>query len=212
MNNIQDFIAPKLVKFLLSLTFLIFGVFAFSKTLNASEGTAELRSVTDRNYRCFVTSILNESQTYKMLFTCRDLIYPPEPDKFAYMAWGTPIEGNNPVRFGELGKGKASFETRSAFSDIYVTIEKDGGVRKPEGQTVMRGSVEPIEFLGNGTSFTPTKAPQVTKTPTATQNEPSVGQKLLTTFSRVVLVIFIVIIVIVGVVIFLSRIRRPYSS
>ena len=215
MNKLwASFGLVKSSKFLLLLTLFVFGLLAFAKTSYASEGTVEIRSVTDLNYRCFATSILTESETYKILFTCRDLIYPPAIDKFAYIAWGSTLEGNGPVRFGELGKGKASFETKKAFWEIFITVERNNNIQKPEGETVMRGNVNPIAFLGSReeNSIVPTISPTETKNSTANQSASGVGQKVIPTLGRAALIIFIVIIVIIVIAIAFSRTRKPYSS
>jgi hypothetical protein len=196
-----------------SLAVLALGLFAFSKPALASEGTAELRSLTDKNYSCFATSILTESGAYKILITCRDLIYPPEVDKFAYVAWGTPLEGEKPIRLGELEKGKASFQANKAFSEIFVTVETNGNINKPSGQTVMRGVVNPIAFSGGGGEAitTPTISTTATVTPTTNQDASSLGEKLKPTLGRVFLVIFIVFLVIIVLAVVFSRARKPYS-
>jgi len=185
---------------------MICGIFLFSKTSFASEGTVQLNSITDKSYRCFAASILMENETYKLTVTCRDLIYPPQPDLFAYMVWGTPLDGDTSIKFGELGKGKASFETRTSFSNLFVTIEKNNSARKPEGQVVMRGAVEPITFLNGGTISTPTEVPAIQKV--ETEKVQTTGQKLLSTLGRTALVIFLAIVVAIVFVIFLTRSRR----
>jgi hypothetical protein len=204
----------KILGFIASLIILTFGLFAFSKAAYASEGTAELRSLTDKSYRCFASSILTEAETYKVLITCRDLIYPPEVDKFAYVAWGTPLQGENPIRLGELGKGKASFQTKKAFSEIFVTVETSSTIKKPSGPTVMRGAVNPIAFSGSGETIseTPAASPTVTATPITDQNVTNLGQKLKPSLGRVLLIVFIVFLVIIVIAFVFSRARRPYSS
>lgn len=196
----------KFRKYLLSILPLICGLFLFSKSSLASEGTVELRSVTDKPYSCFATSVLMEYETYKVIVTCRNLLYPPQVNLFAYMMWGTPLEGNNPVRFGELGKGKASFDVREGFTNLFVTTEKNSNALKPEGEVVMRGTVESITFLDGQTISTPTETPAAKEM--QTEEVQTVGQKLLLTLRRAALVILVVLVVVIGSVIILSRSRR----
>lgn len=197
----------KILKYYFCVSFFIIGLFLLAKTTFASEGTVELRSTTDKDYRCFAASLLMENASYKVIVSCRDLIYPPQPDLFTYIIWATPLDEGNPVKFGELGIGKASFETKESFSNLFVTTERNRGVRRPEGQVVMRGSVESITFLDRPT--TPTPTPSTTEQ----EGEPAkaeltTGQKLTLALRRAGLVIFLALAATVGLVFILTRPKR----
>src|SRR3989344_9373209 len=180
----------KIVKYSFVIISFIVGLFLLAKTSYASEGLVEIRSETDKDYRCFAASLLQANASYRVIISCRDLIYPPQPDLFTYIIWATPLDGGNPVKFGELGIGKASFETKVAFSNLFVTTERNRGVKRPEGQVVMRGSVESISFLDNPTTPTPTlSVPEGEKEPT--QEKLTTGQKLSLALRRAGLVIFL---------------------
>ena len=208
MRNLCKNIAiMKIFKYNLCVILLIAGLFLLAKTSFASEGLVELRSATDKDYRCFAASLLQANASYRVIVSCRDLIYPPQPDLFTYIIWATPLDGGNPVKFGELGIGKASFETKESFSNLFVTTERNRGVRRPEGQIVMRGSVESINFLDNPTTPTPTlSVPEGEKEPA--QEELTTGQKLSLALRRAGLVIFLALAATVGLVFILTRPKR----
>lgn len=208
MRNLCKNIAiMKILKYYFCVSFFIIGFFLLAKTSFASEGTVELRSTTDKDYRCFAASLLMENASYRVIVSCRDLIYPPQPDLFTYIIWATPLDGGNPVKFGELGIGKASFETKEAFSNLFVTTERNRGARRPEGQVVMRGTVESISFLDRPTTPTPTPSvPEGEKEPA--QEELTTGQKLALALKRAGLVIFLALAATVGLVFILTRPKR----
>jgi len=137
-------------KFLATLFFLTLVALLSARPLRASEGTAELTSTKGEPMRCHATSVLMKDFNYKIVVSCRDLIYPPKPDIFNYMLWVQPEEGNKPERLGELGVGKAEFKTETKFSALFVTLEKSDRPRTPEGERVLEGSIQTINFLDEG--------------------------------------------------------------
>jgi len=140
------------VAFLLSFATLS----ALPKLSHASEGTTEVRSITNEDYRCFASSLLLLNKDYKILVSCRDLIYPPEPNVYSYVMWGTKVDATDTVKLGELGVGKAEFTTKEAFSNLFVTVEPNPRTRAPTGNVVMQGTIEPLAFLDRPISPTPT--------------------------------------------------------
>ena len=192
-------------KFTIYIFAFIVSLFLFSKVANASEGTVELRSTNNNDYRCFAASLLMPNTNYNIIVSCRDLLYPPQPDLFTYIMWAQPLEGANPAKLGELGIGKAIFETRVAFSNLYVTTEKNRGVRRPEGQIVMRGNVQSVSFLDRPETPTPTQ--------TITEEEPvqeelTTGQKLSLALKRAGIVILLALAATIGLVFVLTRPKR----
>jgi len=188
-----------IVTFLLTLVALL-----SAKPLRASEGTAELTSTKGEPMRCHATSVLMEDFNYKIVVSCRDLIYPPKPDVFNYMLWVQPEEGNNPERLGELGVGKAEFKTETKFSMLFVTLEKSVRPRTPEGERILEGSVQAIKFLDEGTDgrIVPKDIPdrlEVTPTPTPRPAARNIVTRILGTgliiLAVVVAVIFVVYLV-----------------
>lgn len=146
----------KLLKISLLFVLLTLSLFLGVDKVYAAEGTTELRSTNNQSYRCFAASLLMENSRYKIIVSCRDLIYPPQPDLFNYVIWATPIEGKRAIKLGELGVGKANFEIKDAFSNLFVTTEKDKNTKIPKGDIVMKGNTQSISFLDKPTSPTPT--------------------------------------------------------
>lgn len=193
---------------IISLVFLI-GAFGAAKPSLASEGTVELRSTTDQDYRCFVASLLMENSRYKVLVSCRDLIYPPQPDLFTYIMWVTPLGGTRATKLGELGVGKADFETKDAFSNLYVTTEENRNARTPSGQVVMSGNVQRISFLDRPTTPTPTpggaaeeeeKPEEIVKV-----EQLSAKEKLVLAVKRAGIIVFLGLVAVIGLVFVLTR-------
>jgi len=84
-------------------------------------------------------------QDYKILVSCRDILYPGGTEVFHYVAWAQ--NNGNSTRLGELGLGKVEFETGNAFSSIIVTKESSSRPRNPQGTIVMRGNRQGITLL-----------------------------------------------------------------
>ncbi|MBI4100512.1 anti-sigma factor [Candidatus Microgenomates bacterium] len=173
----------------------------------ASEGKVELRSNTGQNDRCLVTSTFMKELNYTLLVNCRDLTYPPAPDKLAYVLWSIPVSGNKPEKIGELGLGKAEFKTKNAFSTLFVTKEVSLNVQNPSEPVVLQGRVETIDFLGAPTSPTPT--PIITS-PTPSSIATGGGQ-LISTIRRIATIflisLFVIIIFAAAIIITLRRSR-----
>lgn len=150
----------KSLKILTSALFITLALFIFSTPTHASEGTAELKSTTDNQTRCFVTSIRTQDFNFKVVVSCRDLVYPTDQGGFAYILWATPKAGGSPLKLGALGLGKAIFKSKKAFTQLYVTSERDAKVKKPSNNIVAKGIIKPIDIL-------------VTKNPTPFQEEPA---------------------------------------
>lgn len=96
---------------------------------------------------------------------------------FSYVVWAVPSEGGNPIRLGSVGLGKQQFQTREAFSSIYITKEPSSNPRTPQGQIVMQGSGNRIELL-DGPAPTPSSEELGTPTPTPipTPRSTSIGR------------------------------------
>src|SRR4030067_2211897 len=91
---------------LLIITFLTSITLKFAKPIKATEGTIKIYSTTNYSYRCFAASIQMMNLQYKILLTCRDLLYPAGEDIFTYMAWATPVTGDKAIKLGQLGVGR----------------------------------------------------------------------------------------------------------
>ncbi len=126
--------------------------------------------------------------------------------------WASPTGSSKPVKLGSLGVGKASFEIRDPFSNLFVTIEQNKNARSPSSQIVMRGSVEGITFLDKPT--TPTPTPEETTdeaVDTEEAAEPqqlSTREKLLQAVKRAGLIIFLGLVTIAGLVFVLTRPKK----
>lgn len=116
---------------------------------NASEGFFELENQIGTSARCYITSGLMENAKFSLLTLCRDILYPGGTEVFTYIAWANPLDGNrpNPIKLGELGRGKKLFTSSRPFNMIYVTKELDSRAREPSGQVVMQGGLQTIPFL-----------------------------------------------------------------
>jgi hypothetical protein len=113
-----------------------------------------------KDYRCFVVSLGMQNLEYRIPFACRDLLYPAGENIFTYIMWATPLEGDNPIKLGSLGLGKGEFKTKTPFSSLFVTTEKNSKTKIPTGVVVMRGIVEPIAFLEKPPAPTLTESPR----------------------------------------------------
>jgi len=154
--------------------------------VEATEGIVELQSTTGERTRCFAVSILMEDYRYRVVVSCRDLIYPSEPDVFNYVLWGAPIEGSGAVKFGELNYGKVEFKVRDAFGGLYVTKER-GNPRNPEGEVVMRGNVRLINFLDGSRTPDQTDTFGDEMSPTPTPIETPTGRSTLVRRLQIIL-------------------------
>jgi len=206
----------KFIKFLLFILFFTLSLFISTNKIIASEGTAELRSTNNQSYRCFVASLLMENSRYKIIVSCRDLIYPPRSDLFNYVIWATPIDGNKSIKLGELGVGKANFEIKNAFSNLFVTTEQDKNTRVPKGEIVMNGNVQSISFLDKPTSPTPTpeKSDSNEKASrdqdqkeevTIPTQELTTRERLVEALKRAGIVVFFGLVALVGLIFVLTR-------
>lgn len=196
------------LKLLAAAIFLFLIALVVPTSTGASEGITELASTNERDYRCFATSFLMENSQYKVLIGCRNLIYPPQEDLFNYVVWATSTEDGSPQRLGELGVGKAEFNTKAKFSSLFVTTESNARARSPEGATVMRGAVQQITFLEDDTTPTPTpeNGEVVDEVEELQQEEgPSTKDRLLQGLKRAGLVSILALVAVIGLVFVITR-------
>ena len=187
----------------------------FPKNTSASEGTIELRGTGVEPYRCYATSIRMLEPEYRILFTCKFILYPAEEDVFNYAVWASPIEGTKPVRLGFIGQGRGEFKTKIQFSSLFVTTEPTKEVKTPTGRVVMKGNVEPITFLEEVKEYEPTptlsdeKRTNLTPTVTGQQETATVStkDKILTAFKRAGVAAVVAIIALVGLIFVITRSR-----
>ncbi len=194
----------------------------------ASDGIIELTSTMGKDYRCFVVSLGMQNLEYRIPFACRDLLYPAGENIFTYIVWATPIEGDAPIKLGSLGLGKGEFKTKTPFSNLFVTTEKNSKTKIPTGVVVMRGTVEPIAFLEKPPAPTLTQSPE--KEPDDSVDEVSdeeqageperadetttefkslsTKEKLLSALKRAGTAALIALVAVVGVIFLISRKRK----
>lgn len=193
---------------------LLIGVLT-TTNVKASEGLIELRSTTGESYRCFAASIGAGGQ-FRVPITCRDLIYPIEPGINHYVLWANRVDGGNNIKFGRLEFGQKNFNTNQSFSSMFVTAERNGDVRQPEGRVVMQGNVQPITFLDRPT--TPTPVPETQTIDEEAGNGEAVDKdeiveelttrdKLITGLKRAGIVAFFALIALVGLIFVITRSR-----
>jgi len=191
-------------KKLLTALFSALIVLFFSATrTHASEGTFELRSTGAEDTRCFVASLLMQDFNFRILVSCRDLIYPAGDDIFSYMLWATPKEGGAPIKLGQLAYGKAEFRTNKAFTNLFVTTERNANTKTPSSNVVMRGTLHSITFLERPT--TPTPAPPGQEGQEAEAQTLSTRERLVAGLKRAGLVSLIALVAVIGLVFVVTR-------
>lgn len=181
----------------------------------ASEGIFELRATTNENYRCFVVSLQNQNNQFQILVSCRDLIYPAEGDIFSYILWARPVDGDGPVKLGPLEFGKVQFKVDRAFSNLFVTTEQEKRTREPQGNLVMTGSLQPIEFLERPASPTPTPEEDgengeevVEVAPEEeVQEQMSTKEKLIVGLKRAGIIAGFALVALIGLIFVITRMR-----
>lgn len=200
MNKIQKITTALFI----SLTALLL----LSKVTFASEGLYEMESTNENDYRCFAVSIQLLDLSYRVVITCRDLLYPAGDDIFTYTLWKAPEDGDDPEKLGELGFGRAEFKTKGAFSTLFVTTEKSKKAKSPEGPVVMRGDAERIAFLDKEEEE---EEEEITDGEETTEDEavlsptPSARDRLIQGIKRAGLVAVLAIAAIIGLIFVLTR-------
>lgn len=183
-------------------------------SVSASEGTLELNSTGNEPYRCWASSVRMLEPEYRILFTCKFILYPAEENVFNYVVWSTPLDGKKAVKLGLIGQGRGEFKTKIAFSDLFVTTEISKDVRTPEGRVVMRGNVSPIQFLEEAKEYEPTPTTsqviidkKVTPGVTQDATTQTTKEKLFTAFKRAGVAALVAIVALVGLIFVITRSR-----
>lgn len=185
------------------------GMLLFAKKSTASEGTVELVSTTDVDYRCFVASIRMQGGQFRMPFSCRNIEYPVDDNVFYYIMWANPVNGGDPVKLGELNRGKGEFRKNTVFSSLFVTTENKRDVRQPQGEVVMRGDIQPINFLIEAPEPTPTpeETPPEEQPEEEQPQEMSTRDKLFLALRRAGIAALLALVTLVGLVFVITRSR-----
>lgn len=180
----------------------------------ASEGTLELKSTGNEPYRCYAASIRMLEPEYRILFTCKFILYPAEENVFNYVVWAAPLDGKKAVKLGLIGQGRGEYKTKTAFSSLFVTTELSKDAKTPTGRVVMRGNVSPIQFLEEAREYepTPTTSQVISDknvTPSITQDATTqtTKEKLLTAFKRAGVAALVAIVALVGLIFVITRSR-----
>ena len=197
----------KYVKFLTTLS-VLFAISNFlgSREIEASEGYVELKSTLGEKSRCYAASVLMRDLNYNIVLSCRDIIYPGNPNEFNYLVWASPKTGGLPIKLGELGVGKAFFRTPIEFTSLYVTREKDVKAASPSQNVALGGVVQPITFLEGTYTPQPTTANQESEGGEKfTPPTPSTQESILASLKKAGLIFGSVIVLIVLVVIITRR-------
>lgn len=199
----------KLLSFFTSIVIL----FLVSSSAYASEGTYELRSTDSNKYKCFAASLQMQNLSYKVIFSCRNIVFPVDETIYSYILWTNPQDGSKAVKLGSIGLGRGEFLTKVGFSSLFITAEQNPGVKEPTGKVVMKGSIKPITFLEKDVvsetkttdKDTDTSEDETTPTPEAQQS--SVRDRLLTGLKRAGLASGLALVAILGLVFVLTRPR-----
>lgn len=197
---------------LLILFAFITSFFYFAKQTIASEGTAELVSITNEPTKCYAASLRMQNLEYRILYSCRYLIYPVDETIFNYVMWATPKDGSKTIKLGTLGLGKGEFKTKTPFTALFVTTESKKDTKTPTGQVVLRGNVEPIKFLEE--ELTPTPTPSEEEEQATESEAEEETTKAMTTKDKLVLALkragiaaLFALVALIGVIFVVSRSR-----
>ncbi|HJZ06277.1 hypothetical protein A2634_02395 [Candidatus Amesbacteria bacterium RIFCSPHIGHO2_01_FULL_48_32] len=148
--------------------------------VGASEGTADIFSLRGRRERCFLASVLMPSGNYKVIMSCRDMIFPPEQFVYGYAVWINPVEGGDPIKLGSLGVGKGEYGTKKAFSSVYISEDRPivrEGTRKIFPPALMQGEMKPLNIWASDVIAEPTATPGPTVVPTLGEGERPADQE-----------------------------------
>ena len=128
-------------------------IFSFStKRASASKGEFELVNTVGGEARCYALSTLLSTAQYHVLVTCRNLIYPADENNSQYILWSR--NAGDVVKLGSLAQGEVFFNTKTPFSQLFVTLEPNDKIKEPGNRTVMFGTVKDVPFLqGLSTPF-----------------------------------------------------------
>lgn len=185
----------------------------FTGKAYASEGLVELESQTDEPSRCFAASLRMQSSEYRILFSCRYIIYPVDENIFNYVMWANPVDGGKTIKLGALGLGKGEFKTKTPFDSLFVTTESKKDTKIPTGNVVMSGDVESIEFLGSETTPTPTPDPDAADELTGDEEELeevqqlTTREKLVLALKRAGIAALFALVALIGIIFVVSRSR-----
>lgn len=190
-----------------------------TSTAFASEGYIEMLSTLGEDTRCRVDSHLMQDNNYKILISCRELIYPATSEVTTYVVWATPTGGGKTFKLGSLDYGRKEYSTKTSFSNIFVTSEKKVG-STPTGPVILRGNVEAYTFLQRPVTPTPTeKVSQAqdqqigdnTSTSSAVQDTTnqnlSTKEKLLAAFKKAGLAAVLALVALVGLIFVVTKSR-----
>lgn len=201
-------------KILITLVFALGLLAGSARGAFASEGLFEMRNRIGTDARCFAASVLMQDQQYRVVISCRDILYPGGTEVFSYVVWATPTDGKNAFRLGTLGLGKVEFKTKTAFTNLFVTKEPDDRPKSPTGQLIMDGSRQIISMLdgagatnsGTGTSNKPNELmSEPTPTPTASPAAQAGGSNVFRIIAAGGIIAFLALFGIVLVVFVITR-------
>ena len=186
--------------------------FSIVNTVSASEGTFELRSTDDNNYKCYAASLLMQNLNYKIILSCRNILFPVDETIFTYMLWANPSAGGKPVKLGSVGLGKGEYVTKIAFTSLFVTTEQNVNTKEPARNVVMKGSIKPILFLEkeiteSSDEKTEDGEKEISPSPTPKASDLSTRERLITGFKRAGLATGLALVSILGLVFVLTRPR-----
>lgn len=201
---------------------VLVSLFLITKSVYASEGKVELRSTTGEDYKCLAVSLRMQNLEHRIPFSCRNLIYPAGENIFNYVMWATPSNGGTTLKLGALGLGKGEFKTKTSFRELFVTTESSKNVKTPSGTVVMRGNLEPWEFLESQTTPTPTLTPapgeeeqqpegqeggQAQDGQEGEQQQLTTRQKLILALQRAGIAALFALVALIGIIFVVSRSR-----
>jgi hypothetical protein len=142
----------KPIKIITGTFFIALLLLSSAQKAQASEGNVEIKSTVGTDLRCFASSVFIKTRNYKILVSCRNVVYPPNDDLLVYVLWASPVDEGKPIRLGSLQFGKVEFNASKAFTELFITSERTDRPRSPSENVIARGIVESVEFLETGES------------------------------------------------------------
>jgi hypothetical protein len=201
-------------KLLLSLSVAAILFLQSAPFIYASEGWFELRNTVGSTARCWADSILLPNLSYKIILSCRDIVYPGGAEIFNYSVWATKAKDGSSFYLGEVGVGKAEFATKEPFNSMFVTTERTARPRTPTGSVIMQGQLKQNTFLdgpgaATATTSTTDNNELAQASPLPSESPEPKEQKERSTVSRIIaaggVIVFIVIFALVLVLFVITR-------
>jgi hypothetical protein len=145
---------------------------------------------------------------YKIIFSCRNIVFPVDETIYSYILWANPEGGGNAFKIGPISLGRGEYKVKPAFTSLFITAEQNPNVKNPAGKVVMKGSIKPITFLEKEITSGEESNENVgaaSPTPTPQTQKPSIRDRILSGLKRAGLATGLALVTILGLVFVLTR-------